>query len=62
MVKPPTLPDKATWAEFKASHHDFQPGDCEHCRQASDKLVWMGTMFVCPACKTWIETYKEMDR
>lgn len=53
----PTLPDKATWAEFKASRHDFEPGTCEHCWQASDKLIWAASLFVCPACKAWIETY-----
>jgi len=61
-VKALVLPDKATWEEFKISRHDFQPGTCEHCLQPADKLVWLATMFVCPACKAWIETYRKNGR
>jgi len=53
----PALPDKETWRAFKAHRNDFQPGTCEHCHQPVDKLVWTGTMFVCPSCKSWIETH-----
>lgn len=57
-VTPPTLPDKETWRAFKASRHDFQPGDCEHCRQPADKLIWRGLLLVCLSCRDWLDQHE----
>ncbi len=56
-MTPVTLPDKATWREFKASRHDFEPGTCEHCGQGADKLRWYDNMFVCDDCLDWLERH-----
>ena len=53
----PTLPDKRTWAAFKAERNGFTPGTCEHCGQPADKLRWhtASKRFVHHTCWDWLE-------
>ena len=59
---PVKLPNKATWTEFKKSHNDFTPGECENCHQPSDRLVWIELVRVCYSCRDWIKQNRSNGR
>ena len=49
-MTPPTLPDKATWREFRRSRHNFEPGVCELCYRNVEKLYLRRQKYLCSEC------------